>query len=438
MASIESGLVYQVGTFNGNPLSMAAARASLSEVMTPDAYVHLEHLNDRLHDGLSAIIDKHGFPAHVIGLGAKGCIVFATDQILNYRDWATKTNGPLNELAWLYNMNRGVFMTPGREEEWTLSVQHDDADVDRFIDVFAELAARPHRREPPHARGARGATRGASSTSTASRTRRRPSCSGGKLPQETVAAHRARGAGGRAGRPRPRSPSTAGRAWACSSRSSSTRRSAATRTASGGTSRASPTCSPTARPDQIERYLRPGLRGERGECYAITEAHAGSDRRGRHRHRAPPRRPLGDGDREVVRDERRRGRLLHRPRARDRRGREQPRPHALPRRQGPGRRDRRRPAVHAHVPGRPSDDPLRASSWPTASASGRSGPATRSRTSGSSRSACTSPRAASARWSACSRSARPGRSSASSSGSASWTSRASRSRSPTPPARASR
>jgi glutamate-1-semialdehyde 2,1-aminomutase len=140
MASIENGLVYQVGTYNGNPLSMAAARASLEEVMTPEAYVHLEHLNDRLHDGLTAIIEKHGFPAHVIGLGAKGCIVFATDPILNYRDWAHKTNGPLNELAWLYNMNRGVFMTPGREEEWTLSVQHDDADVDRFIDVFAELA----------------------------------------------------------------------------------------------------------------------------------------------------------------------------------------------------------------------------------------------------------------------------------------------------------
>jgi glutamate-1-semialdehyde 2,1-aminomutase len=38
-------------------------------------------------------------------------------------------------------MNRGVFMTPGREEEWTLSVPHDDADIDRFIDVFGELAA---------------------------------------------------------------------------------------------------------------------------------------------------------------------------------------------------------------------------------------------------------------------------------------------------------
>jgi glutamate-1-semialdehyde 2,1-aminomutase len=141
MASIEDGTVYQVGTYNGNPLSMAAARASFEEVMTPEAYVHLEHLNDRLHDGLGAIIEKHGFPAHVIGLGAKGCIVFSPDPVLNYRDWAHKTNGPLNELAWLYNMNRGVFMTPGREEEWTLSVQHDDADVDRFIDVFAELAS---------------------------------------------------------------------------------------------------------------------------------------------------------------------------------------------------------------------------------------------------------------------------------------------------------
>ena len=141
MASIEDGTVYQVGTFNGNPLSMVAARASLLEVMTPDAYAHLEHLNDRLHEGLGAIIERHGFPAHVIGLGAKGCIVFSPDPMLNYRDWAHKTNGPLNELAWLYNMNRGVFMTPGREEEWTLSVQHDDADIDRFIDVFAELAA---------------------------------------------------------------------------------------------------------------------------------------------------------------------------------------------------------------------------------------------------------------------------------------------------------
>ena len=34
----------------------------------------------------------------------------------------------------------GIFMTPGREEEWTLTVAHDDAAVDRYAEVFAELA----------------------------------------------------------------------------------------------------------------------------------------------------------------------------------------------------------------------------------------------------------------------------------------------------------
>jgi len=48
MAAVNDGSVYQVGTFNGNPLAMAAARASLSEVLTPEAYQHLHRLNDRI------------------------------------------------------------------------------------------------------------------------------------------------------------------------------------------------------------------------------------------------------------------------------------------------------------------------------------------------------------------------------------------------------
>ncbi len=47
------------------------------------------------------------------------------------------------DLAWLYNMNRGIFMTPGREEEWTLSVTHSFDDCDAFVAAFEELAARP-------------------------------------------------------------------------------------------------------------------------------------------------------------------------------------------------------------------------------------------------------------------------------------------------------
>ena len=37
-------------------------------------------------------------------------------------------------------MNRGIFMTPGREEEWTLSVAHSAQDCDLFVSVFEEMA----------------------------------------------------------------------------------------------------------------------------------------------------------------------------------------------------------------------------------------------------------------------------------------------------------
>ncbi len=68
-------------------------------------------------------------------------MTFAPEKIVDYETFKKYQDGELADLAWLYNMNRGVFMTPGREEEWTLSVQHTIADCDVFIDAFASLAA---------------------------------------------------------------------------------------------------------------------------------------------------------------------------------------------------------------------------------------------------------------------------------------------------------
>jgi glutamate-1-semialdehyde 2,1-aminomutase len=141
MAPVEDERVYQVGTYNGNPLSMAAARASLSEVLTPDAYEHLDRLNDRIVSGCQRVIDQHGLPGYAIGIGAKGCVTFATERIVDYATFKAHQDVELTELAWLYSMNRGIFMTPGREEEWTLSVAHDEAAVDAYVDAFAGLAA---------------------------------------------------------------------------------------------------------------------------------------------------------------------------------------------------------------------------------------------------------------------------------------------------------
>jgi glutamate-1-semialdehyde 2,1-aminomutase len=138
---VESGAVRQQGTFNGNPLVMAAAEATLRDVLTPDAYEQLHGLNERLMEGCERIIAEYGLPAHTVGMGSKGCVIFASEPIREYRDYCTKIHHELTDLAWLYHMNHGVFMTPGQDEEWTLSVAHTDEHLARYLEAF-ELFAR--------------------------------------------------------------------------------------------------------------------------------------------------------------------------------------------------------------------------------------------------------------------------------------------------------
>jgi glutamate-1-semialdehyde 2,1-aminomutase len=137
---IADGTIHQYGTFNGNPLVMAAAQATLTEVLDDDAYATLEDANRKLLAGCDELIHRYGLPAHTEGLGAKGCVVFSVEPIREYRDYLTKVDEDLSTLGWLYHMNRGVFMTPGVEEEWTLSIAHDDAHLRRYLDAFEEFA----------------------------------------------------------------------------------------------------------------------------------------------------------------------------------------------------------------------------------------------------------------------------------------------------------
>ncbi len=141
MAIVEAGKVYQVGTYNGNPLSMAAARASLEQVLTADGYAHLDHLNDRILSGARDIIARYDLPGYAVGIGSKGCVTFSEVKVIDYESYKENQDVELTVLTWLWNMNRGIFATPGREEEWTLSVTHTDEAVDHYLAVFEELAA---------------------------------------------------------------------------------------------------------------------------------------------------------------------------------------------------------------------------------------------------------------------------------------------------------
>jgi glutamate-1-semialdehyde 2,1-aminomutase len=137
---VEDGSVFQVGTYNGNPLGMAATRANLQEVLAPDAYARLDHLNARILAGCEDVIARYNLPGYAVGVGSKGCVTFSPTKIVDYETFKANQDKDLAELAWLFNMNRGVFMTPGREEEWTLSVTHTDEAVDAYVAVFDEMA----------------------------------------------------------------------------------------------------------------------------------------------------------------------------------------------------------------------------------------------------------------------------------------------------------
>jgi glutamate-1-semialdehyde 2,1-aminomutase len=129
------------GTFNGNPLTMAAARATLREVLTPDAYEHLNAIDARLHEGLTAAIDRYRLPAYVAGIGAKGSVIYSPTEVREYRD-TLATDERISYLAWLMQQNRGVFKSPwAKQETWTVSVAHTEADADRYVENFEEFAA---------------------------------------------------------------------------------------------------------------------------------------------------------------------------------------------------------------------------------------------------------------------------------------------------------
>jgi glutamate-1-semialdehyde 2,1-aminomutase len=140
MEHVVTGDYEQVGTFNGNPLLVAAARAALTQVLTPEAYAHFDALRERMVLGCTEVIERYELPAYVVALGAKGCVTFSPTRIKNYRDFL-EIDDRFSHAHWLFQLAGGVFLPPwGKAEQWMLSVQHAPEDADRFVDNFERFA----------------------------------------------------------------------------------------------------------------------------------------------------------------------------------------------------------------------------------------------------------------------------------------------------------
>jgi glutamate-1-semialdehyde 2,1-aminomutase len=140
MDLISDHKVFHGGTYNTNPVSMAAGLATFREVLSRENYAKVEKLSQRLIDGYRKIIAKTGLQGYIVSAGANGALMLYPKEIVNYRDWLT-LDTDLWRHYWFGMVNRGVMPQPyWWDEQWTMSVQHTDADIDKHIAAFADVA----------------------------------------------------------------------------------------------------------------------------------------------------------------------------------------------------------------------------------------------------------------------------------------------------------
>jgi glutamate-1-semialdehyde 2,1-aminomutase len=117
---------------------MAAVKAVLAEVCTPEATEVTIARNTRLVEAVDEIIEQGSLPAHTVQFGAKACVTWATSPVRNYRDYKS-TDFDLAFAQWIHGINRGVLLPPGLDEQWLISVMHTDLEAMHYAEVFAEF-----------------------------------------------------------------------------------------------------------------------------------------------------------------------------------------------------------------------------------------------------------------------------------------------------------
>ena len=139
MDSITAGKVLHLGTYNGNPLVMAAVKAVLTEVCTPEATAEAIARNGRLVARVRRRSSTDRLPAHTVQFGAKGA-----SRGRRARPQLPRLQGDGLRLAfaqWI-RASTAAAAAPGLDEQWLISVMHDDADAMRNADRVRRVRRR--------------------------------------------------------------------------------------------------------------------------------------------------------------------------------------------------------------------------------------------------------------------------------------------------------
>lgn len=124
------------GTLAGNPISVAAMRATLEQVLTDEAFVGMVALATRFTGGVQAVIDQHDLPWSIAQLGARAEYRFQRPAPRNGTESAGSADADLEDYLHVYLANRGVLLTPFHNMA-LMCPETTAADVDRHHELFA-------------------------------------------------------------------------------------------------------------------------------------------------------------------------------------------------------------------------------------------------------------------------------------------------------------
>ena len=134
----EKPVIATGGTLFGNPLSMAAARATMGEVLTPEAYAHTQALGGRLADGIEGAVGRARLPWTTHRFWPRSGYTFAPSMPRDADEAYEALDVPLRRLIRVYLANRGVWEAIIGAGP-TCSVPATDSDVDAYVDAFGSL-----------------------------------------------------------------------------------------------------------------------------------------------------------------------------------------------------------------------------------------------------------------------------------------------------------
>jgi glutamate-1-semialdehyde 2,1-aminomutase len=128
----------QGGTFNANPLTMAAGLATLG-ALSPDAYAKLDALGERLRGGVARLLEATRRKGQVTGVGSLFWLHWTAKPLTDYRSTRPQDQ-LLSTRIFMGLLNEGIVLTPRGLGACSLAMTDDD--IDRFINALARVLAR--------------------------------------------------------------------------------------------------------------------------------------------------------------------------------------------------------------------------------------------------------------------------------------------------------